>query len=177
MAKITLVIVLAITCLAAGCKYNPSPRVGLDMDRYEGRWYLLETGPLKEGDSQPLNCIYEAYHPTENPYVFNLAWRGQQNDGTIVTDSGVVTVDKSSSSHLDFFIDRTVFKSMVLATDYTTWAIEYTCHEEIGWERFMLRGRDITLPQIARTTLHNLINGLGVDVADFAVVRHSNCTL
>ena len=65
-----------------------------------------------------------------------------------------------------------VFHSKVLATDYDTWAIEYTCHETLQFERFMLRSRTQTLPQAVRTVLHNIINGYGTNVSEFFVVSH-----
>jgi len=73
------------------------------------------------------------------------------------------------------FISLAVFNSKIIATDYTNWAIEYTCHESINYERFMIRSRGQSLNADVQATLKSVIAGFGVDIKDFAQVSHSNC--
>jgi hypothetical protein len=45
------------------------------LKKYQGKWYLLETGPVVENGSWPLDCVNEDYMVSDNPFVFNLDWQ------------------------------------------------------------------------------------------------------
>ena len=88
-----------IFAITYGCRFNPTPREGLDLDRvcnyqqilnfeleillyyfvqiqYDGRWYLLETGPRRPNETGPLDCVWESYNFNQQyPLIYDAEWQ------------------------------------------------------------------------------------------------------
>ncbi|KAL2097196.1 hypothetical protein ACEWY4_006403 [Coilia grayii] len=177
---LTLLPALAVRAQSIHAGQCPEPPVQQDFDvaRYTGRWYDIQKLPAV---FQRGKCGQATYTPRSDGQVEVLN-QGLLPDGEINNTTGIARVpDMSEPAKLEvsFFEDARPGPYWVLATDYDSYALVYSCtslsgllHVDFAW----ILGRTRSLPAETTAELHGKLRSYGIKIDKMTATDQSDCS-
>ncbi|GFS10181.1 apolipoprotein D [Elysia marginata] len=183
LSGITFHVVLSLGVANAVIKLGPCASVAsqatLDPDRYVGKWYELKRFP--NINQMDLRCTSAQYTLASNGSVI-VRNQGITSDGTLDSIEGtaqVVNVSAPAELSVDFGFGwpADIPNYYVLATDYDSYSLVYSCSDLFGismeYAWILSRERNAGLDV---SGLEQILTDAGVDITNFETVDQQNCS-
>ncbi|KAF7280055.1 apolipoprotein D-like [Rhynchophorus ferrugineus] len=185
------VLVVSILDSVAGDGFGNCPKLpympNFNVSRFAGHWYEVERAfYLMELVS---SCVTVDLHQNhKGQFTVNVNAKSIVS-GSFSISQGLATPSKRDpsvllyrvSSKLPRFLNRYLPGAgyyQVLQTDYTRYAIVYTCtdfhlfHMDLVW----IWGRKKEINVEVRAKIYNILNGIGLDPERLTLPKNKNCT-
>ncbi|XP_068160651.1 apolipoprotein D-like [Antennarius striatus] len=161
---------------AGGC---PKPPVQEDFNitKYMGTWYEIEKLPAWFERGRCNQATYELQED-ETVGVLNAEILPNGNINSIKGVAKVKNVTQPAILGVSFFIGAADAPYWVLATDYQSYALVYSCSHYLGLfhvDYAWILARTRALPEAVVCQLHDKLKNAGVDIKNLTASNQTSC--